>query len=884
MTVSYVGAGSYVSGYQVDLTPSLPTGWQAGDLLILIQTGFSGHNTLPSGWTSFIATSYGTGEISCWIRVSWKIATPAEQNPTFYASRASSQGTVVAYRGAHPSSPINATQFSPGFLLSVPDLTFSSVTSSIDGCGLMLIAGANDNYTWSSWTNVSGTPPEITEAVQGAERGDGESYGMSLAVATSTAAQPMSGATGTYTVTPKKNDRGFCKVTVAIAPAPTPTIDPITAASHSSGLISLSTSPLPSTGATAQSSGSVNFSQEIIATIQVTAHVSGANANSDTTNVAATARSNGLAEVLEQADIESVQSNSQGLAAISTPQETTIVQGSSQASASADIVEEISVTSIARSNSVGVFTAEQMAIIEAIARAGTNIPLETLDILATGGAEVIVSLSGRFNPTNYLMENIRISRSVNDSHWIAEMRIDNTNTPSWWEPFEIELEDHNGTPQMLFLGLVPGSEYNLQAAANKARSVAYSQTWYLDQQYLTPDQLNMGLDDNVSWNDWADVISDLLGDSNWESITGIEPYKMNVPDTDTQTKRFSFQPRTTKMQAIRDIAKFCGFLFLVKPRWTGIEWRSSAYFVSLDDIDDAVDGIDLPSPVKFNHPDPHVVSIPSVDDLGQDKYNRIIIRGHDSSGTWFTSTVESPNVTAGIVPAREYYEESVDYDTQTKCNIRAQEVYSLYNLVCKTVKVTFLNRTDLQLLQQIELSGYDSCLDISETYFRIIDITYEQSAGSTLVHATCTPDRLNGSTWQTDLKSPDMVTETEIVAEEVVRNIPTGDPGIVSSVSGNIVTVNLERGGTIEARAVGTDPLAGDSVFIQPQIDGSYVIAGGGGMRNPVMEPLDMGGFKFYLYKDITDTESCYLWWDITNNRLEIHLPTLNNGVAWTVG
>lgn len=491
-------------------------------------------------------------------------------------------------------------------------------------------------------------------------------------------------------------------------------------------------------------------------------------------------------------------------------------------------------------------------------------------------------------PANYRSESVRISKSINDDHWVMEMPIDKTTAPALWESFQVELDDHASTSHMRFLGLIPGSSYTLSPVDNRAIAVGYDQSWYLSQQYISSDMQNMGLADDSGWNDWDDVIEDILGGTSWATVTGIEPYRLNNPGSSYADKRFSFKAKTTKMQAIRKIAEYCGFLFVIKPRWTGSEWRSSAYFVSIDDIDDGASGLDLPSPVTFTHPDDYVVNISHVDDLGDDRYNRIIVRGHDGAGTWYTATEESADVTAGTALAREYYEESADYDTQAKCDARAQELYSLFNLVVKTATVEFTKRHDLELLQQIRFVSYDSCMNISETYYRIIEISYEQAAVKDTVRVTCTPDRLKCSTWYADRSQGDMISETQIVAEEVVRTIPAGETGSVSAVSGSDITVDLERGGTIIARAVDGTPSVSDDVSLIPLSDGTFAVAGsagggGGGVSDPMTTYLNMGGNKIYLYKAATDAASMYIVRDGTSGNMIFHIPQ-GEAVEWQVG
>lgn len=643
---------------------------------------------------------------------------------------------------------------------------------------------------------------------------------------------------------------------------------------------------------TASGTGAASFGTEVAG--PYSAHAQAAAAIAIRDGVAIAAQSQAAPQAATPHESAPASAVAQAAAAAVFPHENAALYlAQAQATAAVTIADTIQASATAHASGAADIPHEGLVVSAMAQAAATGAVIgngEFITISAVARSSLLFEISGPTRPVDYRTSAVRISRSINDAHWAAELQIDKTETPAYWTPLEVEIPDHTDTPQMTFLGLVPGSEYNLKAAENRARSVGYSQTWYLDQQFLTPAQLNMGLADDSGWNDWDDVINDLLGGSSWTTETGIEPYRLRNPGTDYENKRFSFQPKTTKMQAITDIAKFCQFVFIVKPRWTGTEWRSSAYFVDIDDIDEADIGLDLPPAATFTDPDPHVVEIPSVDDLGGDRYNRIIVRGHDAAGVWYTGTVESSTVTAGTALPREYYEESAAHDTQAKCDARATELYSLYNLVCKTARLTLKDRTDLQLLQQIELVGFHGSLDISETYYRIIEITYDQTPDNTAVHITVTPDRLKGGTWYDDAAASgtgDLVSEAEIVAKEETRKVPAGEAGTVGTVNGDIITVDLERGGTIEARAVGTTPQVTDKVFVTPQTDGAHVISGGGGggIPNPLTEDLDLGGYKIYFDKSegATDADRIYMQRNSSTGNLIIHLPP-GEQIDWSIG
>ncbi|MCS3924945.1 hypothetical protein [Methanosalsum natronophilum] len=449
--------------------------------------------------------------------------------------------------------------------------------------------------------------------------------------------------------------------------------------------------------------------------------------------------------------------------------------------------------------------------------------------------------------TDLKTTSIKITKSIYDDLWQFTAEIDKSDAPPWWHPVEITVPDHQQNDQTIFKGLVPGSTYVFEPLGNKTTAVGYDMGWYLTQQFIQPEYQNFGLDD-VGAQHWRDVIIELLGgDNNWEHETGIEPFRMDTGGGD-HDKRFSFPSRTTKMKVIEEIANHCNYIFEIKPRWTGHEWISSAYFIPHNEVDSAGSPSDfnLPAPITITNPDPHLISINMVDDLGTNRYNRIIVRGHDKNGNWFTGIQESPNVTSGEAIPREYYEESSEHDTQSKCDIRAHDLYALYNIVSKILNVTFKDRTDLRLYQKIKFEGYHTALDISEEHYRITEISYELTPAKTLVHITCSPDRLDRQSWYREVGRPDMVGETEIIATNITNRIPGSEVGKVVHENEGQALVQLEKGGFIEARCIESNISSDDTVFAQAQKDGSYVISSGnnGAQFSPAPSDLDMQDHK----------------------------------------
>lgn len=396
--------------------------------------------------------------------------------------------------------------------------------------------------------------------------------------------------------------------------------------------------------------------------------------------------------------------------------------------------------------------------------------------------------------------SVDISRSITDSMWQMSVKLAGRSAPSAFENINISAIDDSGTTQHIFNGVITEPDYSYANTNDAVTLGAYDYGWYLSAQKVPLDMLVMDLDgSNNSWDDW---VEDLLED------TGVVDWKIKSSGYHENNKQQSFNPTTSKLDAIKKICELTGFIFYVAPVNTGTEaapiWRSGAYFVDANDIDDPDDGLDLPEPAVITWPDSTLVGIPSVSGNPEERINRVTVRGVDDDGNWFTSVEESPNVTSKEAYPREFYEESAAWDTQAKCDYRAQRLFAYFNLGSTAVQCTFKKRFDLRLWQMIsfEGAGFDTRLTTMPP-LRIVSIQYSQRAGDDTVQITAAPDRDMNllQTGTTDVNN-DNITDTERVIQYEMAKTPSPVIGTVLSISGNIATVETEDGRIIDVRIV----------------------------------------------------------------------------------
>ncbi len=397
---------------------------------------------------------------------------------------------------------------------------------------------------------------------------------------------------------------------------------------------------------------------------------------------------------------------------------------------------------------------------------------------------------------NYKIENVNISKSINDAMWQLTATIDGKDSPVEFRHLNFSRADIEGVTRHLFTGIIPDTRYTLQIAQNKIAVTAFDYGWYLSAQYVPSDMLVMNLDgDYSSWDEW---IKALLEE------TGIIAYKLTTC-TEVSSKEFVFDEKTTKQDAINEIAEATGFIFSVQWVQVGNTYEPAAYFIDPDYVDDSINGLDLPADTTISWPDKSLIDIPTLQSPTDEKINRVKVRGCDSNGNWYSATVESSEVSNREMYPREYYYESGDLDTQTKVNARAASLFAYFTSDSYTVEATFIKRFDLRLFQKIRFTGSGFPSKLTDLgWLRIISITYsaENVNDHVTIKAVVNRDvRLLLSEVNTYLG--DSLSNEELIIDSKLNSLNiTPMIGTVQSIDGNIATILTEDGKTIKARII----------------------------------------------------------------------------------
>lgn len=415
-----------------------------------------------------------------------------------------------------------------------------------------------------------------------------------------------------------------------------------------------------------------------------------------------------------------------------------------------------------------------------------NALLISQDVYVTPDAH---ELSEGVDLGNYPYTGLTVKKSIADAMWQMQVNFKGSRVPPPQRHIIYDAVDVYGTTNRIFSGIIPDTDYAVACADNKTSIVAHDYAYYLTRQKVPYDETTIKrCTEYPTWGDWIEHLLD---------GTDIVAYRIaDGPDVDAE---FTFSPTTTKMKAIQSIAEFCGYLFHVY--WSGDDAR--AYFIDPANIDDAVNGIDLPDPYTVTIDDGSLVDIPSAKSVSEKTYNRIIVRGRDSSNNvYLTSIAETQNLIDDLELAREYYEESLNYNTQALCDARSAFLLAGLSNEMYTVRATFKKRHDFRLWQKIRFTGAGFPTQIVNMgWLRIVSIQHSIQLVNETVTIECTMDQdISLISELADVFDNNSVSETVSIVETSLSSLAEIQAGTITAIEGNTATVLLENGNTIQAR------------------------------------------------------------------------------------
>jgi len=379
---------------------------------------------------------------------------------------------------------------------------------------------------------------------------------------------------------------------------------------------------------------------------------------------------------------------------------------------------------------------------------------------------------------DFKIENWSVSKSMHDALWVFSGQIDKHVVPTFFTQIRAAATDHTDTAKTIFVGIFPGADYILAPAADKASITGYDYSWYLTTQYVPADDRTTDID-----TDPAETVRGLLGgDADWDTTTGVKPYRMTADASwSTRKKVFEFGEKCTRWKAIQEICEYCEYVFVVK---IGADFTPNAYFIPETAIDDASPtGLDLPAMVTFTAPDAYLMSGVQVRDNPEKQYNRVKVTGYnESTDTYYYKTVETAEVTAGTELAIEYFYANKDLNSQAKVDARATELLDYFQASSEVYTARFKRRIDLELYQKIKFSGYDK---IATDDMRITRISYNRRVAEDIVEVEFAKDQDTQQLKRlTQAVNPDYVSgEQEMMNDSlidtgVVDQFGIGAPGL----------------------------------------------------------------------------------------------------------
>jgi len=298
---------------------------------------------------------------------------------------------------------------------------------------------------------------------------------------------------------------------------------------------------------------------------------------------------------------------------------------------------------------------------------------------------------------DYAIVSCEVNRSINDAYIQLSTEFQNLTVPPEGSTIKHIAYDSHGNPHLLFHGKI---------VTNSPTHGHYSQTVKM---HAADNSINL-VTQPVPW---VYQVIDTAVDTvpNW-LVRILEPEKSGVYpktliDTNKEPKQFVFDPKTKKLEAIKELAKYAGCLYQTKLITREIDGhiitRPEFYFVPPERIDEPVNGFDLPAPLELNVDDCKLASDPQVTNESEEKYNSVIVYGVLSeNGESVVAQAFSYEVYTGEQKPKVYIIED-NAITEKGSTAEREAIKWLLYFLSKRVKVTmsFVDRFDLELYQRI---------------------------------------------------------------------------------------------------------------------------------------------------------------------------------------
>lgn len=314
--------------------------------------------------------------------------------------------------------------------------------------------------------------------------------------------------------------------------------------------------------------------------------------------------------------------------------------------------------------------------------------------------------------SGYNTKNISVSKAWGDQLWNASLDIVGTDIPDPFTQFKLSMDDaETEDSETIFLGFIPGADYVLKKDFETVKVRAFDYTWYLAAQFLPKALASTDSAENPSA-----AVEDILGGNDWRNTTGIYPFRIeDVPSWSTIAKQWNWDPwKTTRWQAIQDICKYTGMIFVVlwkyQPTAAFTGWMPCAYFLTEAQWDDATNKGNTGASAVDKTVDASTSVLPSTFSYQNEslqQINRIkVIVQDDVTGTWYEATSETADVTNNLeLPREKTWGPVCGKWTQAQADARAAALLTEYGDAAEIFRAELQAATKLRLGQKIQFTN-----------------------------------------------------------------------------------------------------------------------------------------------------------------------------------
>jgi hypothetical protein len=465
---------------------------------------------------------------------------------------------------------------------------------------------------------------------------------------------------------------------------------------------------------------------------------------------------------------------------------------------------------------------------------------------------------------DFALVSTTVKKGISDSYWTLSGNCLGSLLPGTDSIVKFFAKDPDGDSHILFYGKMQPSRPAFGYLENSISFEAADFAQNLAIQKIPWDARLISLTGiYAAWDSWVYYLCNFAGNN-------LVARTINRPSTGST--EIPLDPKATRLEAIKKIAGYTGYLFITKLINTGTVgaplWRTGVYFLAPGDIDSS---LDMPSPVTLTAPDPSLMDAPGLEPDLENNYNMVTVYGTLSSdGVFYTMTACTPQVALGRETAREYrYEDNQIFEKETSFQIEAIKWLLYFSTRQSTVKMKFIDRFDFELFQRIKFGeGYNTALqgltslpafttvrvydprepldyqdiDVSgvprPSWLRITDISYSCQNLQNIVSITAKTDWIYSNSdayidpaysqyigsgyYKPEIE--DSTATTQGMIDNSLSKQPGAQKGTILSVStdGKTAEVQTADGKTITA-AVVSEAVVGANVLVIPGSSGYYI-------------------------------------------------------------